>query len=446
MRRAARLATAVALVALPLSPGLPATAAPNTAAPNTTAPNTAAPQAAAAPYGIPPGIPLPPAFRNINPVACVKIVVPGRKDRCRTSKVPGTVDDTEAITVGVGPSGAPAAVTDRQQLVVHGAGAYLIYELGPARDVKGLNDFSQPVTKLGQVVWQGFSPGARTLDGLLTLDPTVETDRLPMSVRIDFTDRHGKHVPLRPGGAAPTDGTAAITLVNATASPRFLAVGTAALNPLARALDGLLAAARSERAGVPPYAGDGLPKRIAGTLIGRTETVVTAPLRVHGTVTVSGGAGSPVTGRGTQPVAGGATVGGTLNGTVTFHAALKAGQRLRLNLDVQPWLDPRAFAPPDKAPSWTAWAATHPAASAISDATTTFITTAAQAARAADYSPYLNTDTRGQAVSSFHYEMAPATATRRAGKALDAKPGAIVAACLAGLAIAGNAALLRRQL
>src|SRR5437660_2318008 len=273
MRGAARLATAVALAVAPLLAAAPATA-------------TATSPTGAAPYGIPPGIPLPQTFRNINPIACVTIVVPGRKDRCRTSKVPSTVDDTEAVTVGVGPNGAPAVVTDRQRLVVHGAGPYLIYELGPARTAQGLNDFSQPDAKLGQVVWQGFSTGTRTLDGLLTLDAALEAARLPMAVRIEFTDRAGNRTPLQPGGRAPSDGTATITLLNLSSSPRFLAVGTAKVGPLAHALDTLLAAAKSDRPGVPPYAGNGLPLRIAGTLAGQTETTVTAPLRVRGTVTV----------------------------------------------------------------------------------------------------------------------------------------------------------------
>ncbi|MBV9097162.1 MAG: hypothetical protein JO079_03800, partial [Frankiaceae bacterium] len=205
-----------------------------------------------------------------------------------------------------------------------------------------------------------------------------------------------------------------------------------------------------DRPGVPPYAGTGLPASVPGTLVGQTNTNVTAPLRVNGTVTVAGStgtpvAGTPVTGPGTTAIPGGATISGILDATVSFDVALKAGERLGLSLDVQPWLDPRTFPPPGGAPTWASWAATHPSASAVGDATATLVTTAAQAARAADFSPYLQTDTNGQAESSFHYEMASEAATRRAGKALAAKPGAIVAACLAGLAIAGNAALLRRQ-
>jgi hypothetical protein len=425
MRGAARLATSIALVALPLLGGV-AAAAPQ-------------PGTATAPYGIP----LPQTFRNINPIKCLQIAT--RKDRCRTSKVPGTVDDAENVNVGLGPAGVPAVVTDRQHLVVHGAGAYLIYELGPARAVEGLNDLSLPTAELGQVVWQGFSPGTRALDGLLTLDAGIEAHRLPMAIQITFTGRDGKPADLRPGGVAPTDGTATVTLVNATPSPRFLAVGTAALTPLAKVLDTLLTAATTDGPVLPPYVGNGLPARIPGTLAGQTEATVSAPLHVRGTVTVTGSTGSPVTGPGTTPTTGGATVSGMLTSTVSFSAKMRTGQRLDIGLDVDPTIDVRTFQPPHHAPSWTAWAATHPPATEVAAATSTLISTAAQAARAADYSPYLQTDTTGWAMSTFHFEMAAATATRRAGATVTAKPGAIIAACLASLAIAGNAALLRRQ-
>lgn len=434
MHGGARLATAVALALTPLLGG-PAAATTEAGAAGT----AAAPASA--------GIPLPPVFRNISPISCLRVVLPNRKDRCRKSKVPSTVDDTEAITVCVGPNGTPVVVTDRQHLVVHGPGTFLIYELGPARKAEGRNEFSQPQAELGQVVWQGFVSGpTRELDGLLTLDADFEAARLPMSVRIEFADRVGHRTALKPGGSAPTDGTATITLTNITASERFVAVGSAAPVPLATALDTLLHAANSHRPGVPPYAGSGLPTELAGTLVGRTQLTATAPLRVTGTVTVPGSAGTEVSGPGTHPVADGATISGTLStAPVSFRTQLKAGQRLGLSLDVQPWLDARTFSPPGGAHSWIAWSATHPSAGAIGDATATLIATAAQAARAADFSPYLQTDTNGRAAASFHYEIASEAATRRAGNALTAKPEAIVAACLAGLVIAGNAALLRRQ-
>ena len=370
-----------------------------------------------------------------------------RKDRLLTSVVPGPVANTEALTVGLGPTGVPAEVTDVQRLVISAAGNYIVRELGPARRAVGLDDTVPPVLELGQVVWQGFSPGNRTLRAALTLDPGIEAARLPMSVRIDFRDRHGHATPLRPGGEAPADGTATVTLTNATGSPRTVPLGTAALQPLARVLDTLYDAARAPRAAVPPYAGSGLPTAIAGTHSGDEQTTVVAPLRVTGmlgAVESSAAAPAPVRGPGTTASTAGADIAGTLDGTAAFEVDLRSGQHLRADLDVRPWLDPRTLVPP--AASWKAWAASRPDAGALRDATTTAAEAAAAAARAAEYSPYLQADTPGTDLSSFRYVIAAATATPRANDVIRAKPGAIAAAVVALVAVAGNAALLWRAL
>jgi hypothetical protein len=133
-----------------------------------------------------------------------------------------------------------------------------------------------------------------------------------------------------------------------------------------------------------------------------------------------------------------------LDGTATFEVDLRAGQHLRADLDVRPWLDPRTLVPPDA--TWRAWATSHPDASAVRDATTNAAESAAAAARAAEYSPYLQADTPGTDVSSFRYVIAAAASTPRAGEVIRAKPGAIAAAALALVAVAGNAALLWRAL
>jgi len=371
-----------------------------------------------------------------------------RKDRLLRSVVPGPVANTETLTVAVGPTGAPARVTDLQQLVIRAAGNYIVRELGPARRAVGLGDTVPPVLELGQVVWQGFSPGSRTLRAELTLDPGIEAHRLPMSIRIDFRDRQGRHRPLRPGGQAPADGTATVTLVNATGSPRTVGLGTAQLRPLAATLDLLYAAALLPRTAVPPYAGGGLPTVLAGTHAGDEQLTAVAPLRVTGrlgVVEASAGAPAVVRGPGTTPTAAGADIAGTLDATATFEVDLHAGQHLRADLDVRPWLDPRTLVPPGAA-TWKDWAATGPDAAAIRDATTTAAEAAAAAARAAEYSPYLQADTPGTDLSSFRYVVAPAAATPRAGDVIRAKPGAITAAAFALVAIAGNAALLWRAL
>ena len=405
----------------------------------------ARPDAAAAPALTSAGIALVQPVRNVDPLAGA-LGFGLRKDRLLKSVVPGPVANTEALTVAVGPTGAPAVVTDLQQLVISAAGNYIVRELGPARRAVGLGDTVPPVLELGQVVWQGFSPGTRTLRAELTLDPGIEAGRLPMSVRIGFRDRQGHPRSLRPGGVAPSDGTATVTLVNATGIPRTVALGRAATRPLARALDAMYDAARAPRAAVPPYAGGGLPVALPGVHNGDEQLTVVAPLRVTGTLGVAEAAAGPVAvrGPGTTPSAAGAQVAGTLDATATFEVDLRSGQHLRADLDVRPWLDPRTLVPP--AATWKAWAASHPDAGAVRDATTTAAEAAAAAARATEYSPYLQADTPGTDLSSFRYVIAAATATPRAGDVIRAKPGAITAAVVALVAVAGNAALLWRAL
>src|SRR3954452_19243849 len=200
------------------------------------------------------GLPLLQPVRDVDPLQGAH-ALGLRKDRLLKSVVPGPVVNTEQLTVGVGPTGAPAVVTDLQELVITAAGNYIIRELGPARRAEGLGDTVPPVLELGQVVWQGFSPGRRVLQARLTLDPGIESHRLPMSVRLRFTDRAGHNRGLAPGGRVPGDGTVTVTLTNTTASPRVVGVGLGATGPLASSLDRLYDAARAPKAAVPPYAG-----------------------------------------------------------------------------------------------------------------------------------------------------------------------------------------------
>ena len=421
MRAAARLAAALGLITAPILPG--------------SAPASAATRAS---------IPLPAPVRNVDPLAGINIGL--RKDRLLKSVVPGTVDNTEHLTARLGATGAPAEVDDVQELSITGAGAYIVRELGPARAAVSLNDTNPPVLELGQVVWQGFSPGRRDLQAKLTLDPGIEAHRLPMAVTLSFKDSHGRSRALQPDAAAPAAGTISVTLVNQTALPTVVATGTADVGPLATDLDRLLTAGNNPRVAVPPYAGDGLPLSVPGHVAGQTQVTAVSALRVTGTVGVVGATSNTVQGPGTTPGVGGASISGTLDGQVTLTVGVRSGQRLRLDLDVLPWLDPRTLTPPAPAATWKQWSARHPAAGDVTSATTTLIAAAAATARSAEYSPYLQADTPGADLSTFHYVMATQTATRRAGDVVTAKPGAIAAAVVALFAIAGNAALLRRQL
>src|SRR4051794_3739709 len=196
------------------------------------------------------GLRLPAPVREVDPLATPQLGL--RPDRLLTSQVPGAVRDTESVLASLGPSGAPATVTDTQRLRISAQGNYIVRELGPARQAVGLGGSVPPVLELGTVVWQGFSPGARTLSARLTLDPGIEAARLPMSVRFAFADKDGKTAPLQPGGRAPAAGTVTITLTNNTSSNRVVQTGVASPGPLASVLDRLRRAGAHPRAAVPP--------------------------------------------------------------------------------------------------------------------------------------------------------------------------------------------------
>jgi hypothetical protein len=388
------------------------------------------------------GIHLPVPIRDVDPLHNVNLGL--RKDRLLKSVVPGTASDREDVVVAVGPSGSPAAVTDTQKLVIDGAGNYIVRELGPARVAVGLNDTVPPVLELGTVVWMGFSPGHRELAARLTLDPGIEAARLPMKVSMQLRGSDGHVHALDPGAAAPVDGTVTVTLSNQTASLRTVDAGTADVEPLAGTRDRLLRAADHPKVAVPPVAGDGLPALLPGTASGQRSLNVVAPLRVSGTLRVPGAAPA-VIGPGTTPLADGVAIAGTLSGSVDFSVPLRAGQHVALNLDVQPWPDPRTLTPPSPAKTWRQWAASIPDPKAVSAATDTLVAAAAASARAAEYSPYLQADAPGPDLSTFTYVTATATQTRRTDDGLQPRPGAIALTVLAAAAVIGNAALLRRR-
>ena len=389
------------------------------------------------------GIRLPAPVREIDPLGNVNLGL--RPDRLRKSVVPGSASDREDVVVGVGPTGAPVTVTDTQRLVINGAGNYIIRELGPARAAVGLNDTVPPVLELGTVVWQGFSPGHRELSARLTLDPGIEAARLPLKVTLHLRDRSGRVHSLDPGGKATADGTVTVTLTNQTSTTRTVDTGGADIAPLAGVLERLRRAADRPQPAVPPVAGAGLPDSLPGHRTGQQAITVVAPLRITGTLRVPG-APVAVGGPGTAPIADGATIAGTLAGSVEFTVPIHVGQRLALNLDVRPWPDPRTVQPPAPHRTWREWAASHPSPAAIAQATDAAVAAAAASAHAAEYSPYLQADAPGPDLSTFTYVIASAAQTPTRDNGPQPRPGAIALTVVAAVAVLGNAALLRRRL
>ena len=247
----------------------------------------------------------------------------------------------------LGGSGAPAQVGLEQRLRLSGKGDYQVRERGPARSARSLSDLDPPITRFGAVVWQGFSPGSRELAARLVLDLLLEAPRLPLGVTTTFTPRGGRPGPLSPGGGIPGAGTVTVRLTDTTAQPAVLPTATdAPVGELARLLGPLLARARAAPGGRLPAAGPGLPASVQVPGPARAAGTRSVPLRVTGSLRLSG-AGGTVSGPGTRPLPDGAAVAGTLpgGGTVELQVSVDGPAALALDLTAVPVLDPRLLRP-----------------------------------------------------------------------------------------------------
>ena len=374
--------------------------------------------------------------------------VQARPDRVLVSVVPGPVVNDERVLVGLDGSGGLARVVVEQRLQLTGEGDYQVRERGPARASEALGDEPAPVTKFGAVVWQGFSPGERELAARLTLDPLLETPRLPLDVSVSFLPDGGQAAqPLEPGGAVPGAGTVTVRLTNQTSQPATLPTGADAdADALAGPLDAALGAALAPAGPRLPAAGGALPASVDVTGAGQVAGAQAVPLRISGSLQVEGAA-TTVTGPATTPTADGATVAGTLPGgaSVQFAVTTAGPGTLALDLTAGPALDPRTLAPPGGAASWAQWAAGEPDLAARQAALDLLVRTAAAGARAASYAPYLGADLPGTGTTEFRYAFAPVEAVELVRASLEPKPAALALAGVALLLLLANAALLWRS-
>lgn len=375
--------------------------------------------------------------------------VGARADRVLVSVVPGPVVNDEVVLVGLSGAGVPQQVLVEQRLVLSGEGDYQVRERGPARASEALGDEPAPVTKFGAVVWQGFSPGSRELAARLTLDPVLETPRLPLQVTASYDG-----APLEPGGLVPGAGTVLLMLTNATEQPATLP--TAADAPAAQVaagLDAARAAATAPAGPRLPAAGDGLPLEVPATEPARVQAVSGVPLRITGALRLQGPEGEPAPGLGTvsgpatTPSPEGAQVAGTLppGASAELRIDVRGPSRLDLDLTAVPALDPRTLLPPGGALSWAMWAAGEPAAAARQAALDLLVQTAAIGARATSYSPYLGADLPGTGTTVFRFAFAAPEQVEQVAQALTPRPGAIALSAAALLLLAGNGVLLWRR-
>jgi hypothetical protein len=284
-------------------------------------------------------------------------------ERCKKSKVPGPVVNDEIVLVGLDAAGTPARVQLEQRLLLTKVGDYVIRERGPARSAVGLIEGSDPPnTKLGAVVFQGFTPGNRKLGARLTLDAGLEAARLPLGVTITYDGGTGTR-PLGPAGRIPCPGTVHITLDNRTSQPAVLPTGTDAdPSALAPPLDAARKAAQAPPGPRLPSTDTVLPKRLSVSGAARRDATQSVPLRITGSLRLAGTTGA-VAGPGTSPLPDGAVVEGTLpgdGGRVEFTATAAGPGQLVLDLTAVPVLDERLLQPPRGLPTWAAWARNRP--------------------------------------------------------------------------------------
>ena len=386
---------------------------------------------------------LPAPGQQDSPELCA--VVGCLPDRRKTSAVPGDVDNTEVVLVGMDGAGRPTRVQVEQRLVLSGSGDYVVRERGPARAATALVDGEDPpVTKFGAVVWQGFTPGDRRLGALLTLDPELEQARLPLSVSVTFRPADGGTTrALDPGGQVPAAGSVVLRIENRTTQPTELpSAGDATASDLAGPLDRARGVAGAPAGGRLPSTAGVLPASVPVVAPGRFLGTSTVPLRVTGRLTVAGDPGG-LRGPGTSAAG---DISGTLaGGAVELVRKVDGAGRVDLALAVVPVLDPRSLQPPGGAASWQAWALTRPGPAARRAALDLLVQVAAIGARAASYSPYLGADLPGTGSTTFRYSFAAADPTAVRPLGLTPKKGPIALVLLAFSLLIGNAVLIWRQ-
>ncbi|MEA2434987.1 MAG: hypothetical protein QOG54_2444 [Actinomycetota bacterium] len=187
--------------------------------------------------------------------------------------LPGPVTDEEKILVALEPDGTPSSVIAVQSLDIEGVGDYFFKIPGPVRDVQPLaGSTGQPGLRSKSVVWQGFSNGEEHLAARLTLDPSEESDRLPIDATLDATV-DGNPIETGDSGDLMLD----IKLTNTTARPISLPSAIGSPDELVPALGSLHAVlAFGDR---PQPGADGIPRAVTAVSPVENKTeLVAAPL------------------------------------------------------------------------------------------------------------------------------------------------------------------------
>jgi hypothetical protein len=365
------------------------------------------------------------------------------------TRLPGPVDDQEAVRVDLGMDGAPVAVSVDQTLTVHGLGDFEFKVPGPANTVDALpQSEAEPGLRRGAVLWQGFSPGTKVLAARMALYPELETSRLPVAVGLTATVNGSA---LEDG--VPRSGHLAleVTLTNTTAFPVRIAEGAADPALMAGILDRLHETLAGGRRPVPGEGG--IPASVPAEEVteGSNETVEAA-VAYDLTVVFPPGTMSGLSADGGQvqgsTVHATGVVGAGRNSTVTVAVTGTASslEVPDLSLEAEADLpDPAGLEPPS-GDSWAEASAADPDAADARSMTALAMRTLWAVAWLRQVDAYLgNPDPTGPASTTYSYELNPAAAAAAPAPLAPPSPGpqpwaiavwtALGVVSLAGLAV-----------
>jgi hypothetical protein len=338
------------------------------------------------------------------------------------TRVPRTGRTNEVVLVGIDGAGKPSRVAVDQTIELLGKGDYTFSVPGPVRDVTApAGARVQPGLLDQAIVWQGFSPGGRTLAAHAALDPAAAGRYLPLAVGVR-TLVDGR--PLAAGEHRSGLLETVVTIRNRTAARVATFAGTGSPAQLARVLDSVRGRLAT-RSRVVPALVDVQPHP--------TTRTVDLPLRVAGSLVL-------------PPSATGVSVdGGTVDGGRVHFAGTAGALTLRVRARVADAAAPKleltavpvrgvAGLRPPGGGTWRAYvAAGHGDGRRMLD---TAVGTMLRLARLNQYSAFLATPGTYEQTRA-RYEYATAAAPVVATAPMSSGGGATAAVVTALLALAG---------
>jgi hypothetical protein len=182
-------------------------------------------------------------------------------------RFPGHIRNTERVEVGLRSDGSASSVVVTQRLLIGKVGDYAFTVPAPVVSVEAApGSESQPGQRNTGIIWQGFSPGRRLLAARASVDPLPAERGLPLSIRIE---RRG--------------GSTVVRVIDIARRTLTITQGSASPASLALVLRGLRESVRA-----PNRVQLTRTLQVDGISRGTTSAVVTAPVRVQGSITAAG--------------------------------------------------------------------------------------------------------------------------------------------------------------